>query len=450
MKIRRHRNLSFFTAAITAIALSGAVIAQDDESIEGLYQKAVEENMSGKPTEASQTFDKLFDLAGGTETLFEDYGAQAGGFFFDYGLTLLPQQRWDDAKAAFTVCVQADEIAERVESPIDSTNARKSLATFQLGFCEAQLGNHEEALKLYDEYMASNPPAQEQEQIYSTYKLRYGATLMKLGRNDEGIASIQELFDNKEEKGIPTQFLVQGLLELGLSWVEQAEAAGGDVVIIERISNAAHAFLDQNQLMLSLSPLDKFRFGFYDRLRVLGFEASKVGLYPLALRLFTMVPTLEDVKEDINLGLARLPLGAGTPSQYQQLIDRIAAMEQAEFHPDAETLRLVATSYDRMGNSRAARAVYWHLASQFPDAPAAARAEILHEASRLSSILGDYSGAQYFGEAFNREAPEDHPLKNNVSSFMLQSLFAARDYDQVQSIAERVRERYDAEAPERE
>ncbi|MDF2375799.1 MAG: tetratricopeptide repeat protein [Verrucomicrobiales bacterium] len=450
MKILRNRKLSYFTAVFAAAALTGLISAQDDESIEGLYQTAVEQNMSGKPAEASATFEKLFDLAGGTETLFEDYGAQAGGFFFDYGLTLLPQQRWEDARAAFTTCIQADEIAERVETPINSTNARKSLATFQLGFCEAQLGNHEEALKLYDEYMASNPPAAELEQIYSTYKLRYGATLMKLGRNDEGIASIQELFDNKEDKGIPTQFLVQGLLELGLSWVEQAEAAGGDGVAIEKISNSANAFLDENESMLALSPLDKFRFGFYDRLRVLGFEASKVGLYPLALRLFTMVPTLEDVKEDINLGLARLPLGAGIPSQYQQLLDRIEAMENVEFHPDAETLRLVATCYDRMGNSRAARVVYWHLASQFPDAPAAARGEILHEASRLSSILGDYSGARYFGEAFNREVPENHPLKNNVASFMLQSLFAAKDYDQVKSIAERVRERYEPGAPERE
>ncbi|MDF1657796.1 MAG: tetratricopeptide repeat protein [Verrucomicrobiales bacterium] len=450
MKIRPHRNFSYLIAVFAATALTGAALAQDDDSIEGLYQKAVEQNMSGNPVEASKTFNKLFELAGGTETLFEDYGAQAGGFFFDYGLTLLPQQRWDDAKAAFEVCVQAEEIAERVETPINSKNARKSLATFQLGFCEAQLGNHEEALKLYDEYVASSPPAAEQEQIYSTFQLRYGATLMKLGRSDEGIASIQELFNRKEEKGIPTQFLVQGLLELGLSWVEQAEASGGDGVVIEKVSDSAHAFLDQNELMLSLSPLDKYRFGFYDRLRVLGFEASKVGLYPLAIRLFAMVPTLEDVKSDINLALGRLPFGAGIPSQYQQLLERIEKMEQAEFHPDAETLRLVATCYDRMGNSRAARVVYWHLASQFPDAPQNARGEILHEASRLSSILGDYSGARYFGEAFNREIPEENPLRNNVSSFMLQSLFAAKDYDQVKSIAERVRERYDAGAAERE
>ncbi|MEM6278255.1 MAG: tetratricopeptide repeat protein [Verrucomicrobiota bacterium] len=450
MKIRRNWNF-FLTLAAAAVGLAtGTIVGQDDESIEGLYQKAVEQNMSGQIAEASATFEKLFSLVGNEEVLFEDYGSQAGGFFFDYGLTLLPQQRWEDARKAFKTCVDSDEIAERVESPIQSENARKSLAMFQLGYCEAQLGNHEEALKLYDAYMESGPSAQEIEQVYSTFKLRYGTSLMKVGRDAEGIASIQELFDTREENNVPPQALVSGLLQLGLSWVEKASAASGDEVAIERISDAANAFLDQNQAMLSLSPLDKYRFGFYDQLRVLGFEASKVGLYPFSLRLFAMVPTLQDVKEDIDLALARLPLGSGVPSQYQQLIDRIAVAEQAEFHPDAETLRLVATCYDRIGNARAARVVYWHLASQYPDIDVTARGEILHEASRLSSILGDYSAAQYFGEVFNQEVPEDNPLKNNVSSFMLQSLFAAEDYDQVISIAEQVRERYEPGAPERE
>ncbi len=44
-----------------------------------------------------------------------------------------------------------------MESPIKSTNKRENLAKFQLGFCEAQLGNHAEAIKLYDEYLASKP-----------------------------------------------------------------------------------------------------------------------------------------------------------------------------------------------------------------------------------------------------------------------------------------------------
>ena len=71
------------TLALVAV---NPVYSQDEEdaSVEGLYRKAVEQNMSGQSEEASKTFERLFDLSGGLETLFEDYGAQAGGIIFDY------------------------------------------------------------------------------------------------------------------------------------------------------------------------------------------------------------------------------------------------------------------------------------------------------------------------------------------------------------------------------
>lgn len=444
---------AFFSALFLAAVsiFSPPVSAQEEDvSLEALYQKAGELSMAGQFEEASSTFEKMFDLSGGMETLFEDYGAQAGGFYFDYGMTLLPQQKWSEAKEAFLTCVNAADIAESVESPVKSQNPRANLAKFQLGFCEAQLGNPGEAIRLYDEYINANPPQDELQQIYASFKLRYGAALMKLGRVDEGVAAIQELFDNASARSIPPQFLVQGVLELGLAWVEQANAAGvDDPAALEKVAERAHDFLDANREMLALSPLDQFRFGFVDRLRKLGFESTKAGLYSVALRYFALMPTLEDVRKDINLALTRLPPGAGVPSQYQQLLDRIDQLEQAEMHPDAETLRLVANCWERMGNIRAPRAIYWHLVENV-EAPEKARGELLHEAARLSSLLADFPAAQYFGETFMAEMPEDHPLRNNVSTFMLQSLFTSGQYEQVISISERVRERYQAGDAQRE
>lgn len=446
---------SFLISALVGTLVCGSQLGhgqdeEEDVSVEALYRKAVEFNMNGNPAEASKTFERMFDLSGGKDTIFEDYGAQAGGFYFDYGLTLLPQQRWADAKEAFSTCVQAEEIAKKVESPITSRNPRENLAKFQLGFCEAQLGNHEEAIKLYDEYLASEPAPAELQQVYASFKLRYGASLMKLDRVDEGIANVQELFDNREKRNISPQFLVQGMLELGLALIEKANANPADAAAIEKISQQAHAFLDQNSDAIKLSPLDQFRFGFVDRLRKLGLESTKAGLYTVALRYFAFAPTLEDVKQDINLGLARLPVGSGVPSQYQQLIDRIAEYEKAPIHPDAETLRLISNCYEKLGNRRASRAIYWNLAEQQPDAPKELRAEILHEAARLSSLLGDYSAAQYFGEKFMTEMPKEHPLRNNVSTFMLQSLFTSQEYEKVIEISERVRERFELGADQRE
>lgn len=427
-----------------------ASVAQEDESFEALYQKAGELSVSGDYVEASKVFEKLIDLSGGMETLFEDYGAAAGGIFFDYGMTLLPQNRFEDAHEAFKTCVEADEIAERVETPINTTNQRKNLGKFQLGFCEASLGNHEEALKLYDEYLASDPDPGELAQVRNSFKLRYGKSQMALGRFEEGVATVQELFDNRDEWNVQPPFLMQGVLELGVAWAEQAAAAKDDEAAIERIEETAHAFLDKNGDFIRLSPFDQFRHGFVDRLRKLAIDSTRARMYPLALRYLSYVPTTSEIRHDIELGLARLPVGAGIPSGYQQLLTQLDAREAAEIHPDVESLQLMAKCYQGMGNLHAPRVLYWHLAEHYPDMNPTLRAEILHEASRISSQLGDYSAAQYFGEKFMAEMPEDHELRNNVSTFMLQSLFTSGNYEEVIRVSERVRDQYDAGDTRRE
>lgn len=445
-----HRTILALPLMVGFCLLPSVSVAQDDDSFEALYQKAGELSVSGNYVEASRTFEKLIDLSGGMETLFEDYGGAAGGVFFDYGMTLLPQGRFEEAREAFKTSVEAAEIAKRVETPIITANKRTNLSKFQLGFCEASLGNHEEAIRLYDEYLAGNPDPAELAQVRNSFKLRYGKSLMSLGRTEEGVASVQELFDNREEWDVQPPFLMQGVLELGTTWAEQAEAAKSDDVAVERIEDAAHTFLDKNGDFIHLSPFDQFRFGFVDRLRKLAFDSTRARMYSLALRYLSFVPTTAEIREDVELAVARLPIGAGVPSGYQQLLDQVEAREKAPVHPDFETLQLVAKCYQGMGNIRAPREVYWHLVEQFPDVDPKVRGEVLHEAARFSSLLGDYSAAQYFGEKFMKEMPEDNELRNNVSTFMLQSLFTSGNYDEVIRISERVRERYDPGSSERE
>ena len=437
-------------SCIALLLVSVQLPAQDeDESVEALYRKAVDFNASGDPVNASKTFERLFELVK-PDLLLEDYGPQAGGMFFDYAMTLIPQKRWDDAKEWFKRCVDAKEEAKRVQSPIDNTNPRESLAKFQLGFVEAQLQNHEEALRLYDLYLASNPPAQELAQVRNSFKLRYGTSQIKLGKTAEGIATVQELFNNREDWKVKPPFLMQGILELGMGWVDEAIRDGADPKKLESIEAQAHAFLDRNLEFVTVEPFDSFRFGFLDRFRKLGYECTKSGLYSLGLRFFANCATLEQVKEDINLRLARLPIGAGVPSAYQQFINQVEEREKVPMHPDAETLRLVATCYERMGNLLVPRNIYWQIAQDYPDLELDKRAEILHEAARFSAMMTDYSTAQYFGEIFIAEMPEDHPLRDNVSTFMLQSLFTTGQYDTVIKVCEKVRERYELGDEKRE
>ena len=152
----------------------------------------------------------------------------------------------------------------------------------------------------------------------------------------------------------------------------------------------------------------------------------------------------------MNLKLAELPIGAGVPSGFQQILDKLKEMESAPFHPDAEILRLTATCYEQLGNLRAPRAIYWYLAEHFPGVEQEKRGEILHEAARYSSMVTDYPAAQYFGEKFMAEMPEDHKLRNNVATFMLQSLFTSRQYDLVIDVCEKVRAQHELGSEQRE
>ncbi len=438
--------------AAALVAAPIASFAQDEEedvSFEGLYRKAGEQVIAGQHAEAAATFEKLIDLSNGWETIVEDYGAGAGGLMFDYGLTLLQTQRWTDAEAAFEKCIGAKKLADEI-SVIKNENPRANLALFQLGFCKAQMGDHAEALKLYDQYMGTNPPQSEKAQVWTGYKLRYGTSQMKSGQMDAGIATIQELFDNRTEWKVTPAFLVQGLLEIGGVWNQQAQDAGADTKKKNLIEDQAIAWMDKNGNFLDLQPFDQMRYGFIDRLKPLALKAASSGLYSLALRYLSYMPTTQELKDDINARVAMLGRVSGMPPAYKQRLDQIEAREKAEVPPDVEVLRLMAICYERLGNRMAPRTIYWHLASKYPALPTSSRAEVLHEAAKFSAEMGDYSSAQFFGETFMSEMPEDHPLRNNVSTFMIQSLFTSGDYETVIKIAEDVRERYDAGDSKRE
>ena len=430
-----------------AISLAG-VSAQDEEedvSVETLYRTAANLAIEGKFAEAIEKYEKLFDLAG--EFLCEDYGPQAGGIVFDYGSALLQLQEWEKARDAFERCHTFKE-KECEGSRVENENTRETLALFQWGFCEAQLGNHERALELYDQYLEktkTNPT--ELTKIRNAFKLRRGASLVKVGRLDEGAAEIEELFDRREEWQVTPQFLMQGLLELGLGWIEQARKAPSPEVAAQ-LEAQAHLFLDENAAVLDVSPVDKFRFGFVERLKKLGFDSSEAGLHTLALRFFSMVPTLEEVDYDIQRRIQVLP-GQAVPAAYQQLIDQVKALREQAMPPDVEMLRLVARSYESLGNTQAPREIYRHLVEAYPDLEPERRAEILHEAARFSTMMGDYASAQYFGEIFMAELPE-HKLRDNVAVFMLQSLFSSQQFEEVIRISEIVRDRFELGNEQRE
>src|SRR5690606_32912650 len=171
---------------------------------------------------------------------------------------------------------------------------------------------------------------------------------------------------------------------------------------------------------LEVRPFDQAHYGFVQRLKKLGFEAAQAGLHVLALRYYSMIPTTEDILADVKTRVLTMPERTATPAVYLDAIKKYEEELKKPDQADLELLRLVSASYEKLGNRTACRAIYTFLAENYPKSKA--RPEILHEAARFSTLVGDYSSAQYYGDKFMKEFP-DHRLENNVATFMLQSLF---------------------------
>ena len=430
-------------AALAFASWSAApVSAQDaaeDEDFEALYFKSSDLMRENKFEEAKVMLEKAIASVG--DFGWEDYGKGFGGVFFDYGTCLLRLNMFEDARDAFKAFSESDELAK--DSKIGSTNKRKNIALFEWGFCEDKLGNPEKALELYQQYIDSMPDETELMMVRSALALRMGSAYLHSGNLEAGTAKIQEIFENKNEWRVGAEFLMQGLLELGLGWIDQAVANPGQAT---EIAKSAHMFLDEHEASLQLSAFDKQRFGMIERLRKLGYDSNNSGMSTLALRYYSMIPTTKQVLDDLKMRASTY--GDNVPAVYTELIGNEEAKLASADPPQVELLRLTASAWDRLGNRHAARAIYAHLAQNFPESKS--RAEILHEAARFSTMVADYSSAQYYGDQFMASMPEDHKLRNNVATFMLQSLFTARKYDLVMEIATKVRERYDIGTAERD
>ncbi len=436
-----------FAAGITILLLTAGGMsqsfAQEDDSLEGLYLAASEKAQAGDFKGAIPIFEQAIKTYGSVG--MEDYGPGFGGIYFDYGTALLQLFQWEAARNAFKTCAEDypnPKTGEKKISKIDSKNKREKLSLFQWGYCEQQLKNPAEALKLYQRYLSSKPDPKELATVRNVYSLRKGGALIAVGMVDEGELEIRKLFENQAKWKVAPQFLMQGLLELSLGWIDQSSKLGKEI-----INRKAHDFLNKYSSLLTVQPFDQARFGFGQRLKKLGFESAQAGLHTLALRYYSMIPTADDILADVKMRALTLPQGAAVPAVYATAIKKYEDELKKPDQADLELMRLVSASYEKLGNRMASRAIYTYLAENYLKSKA--RPEILHEAARFSTLLGDYSSAQYYGDKFMKEFP-DHRLENNVATFMLQSLFTAREYNTVMDVCEKVRKKYEPGDPARE
>lgn len=428
-------------------ALIQGGLAQD---LQEMYGKASSLAQEGKYSEAAAAYAAAIKDHG--EFAWEDYGPTFGGLYYDYGVCLLQLESYQEAAQAFRDCHEKyppnSKIpygARKKSAKVDSPNMRWELAIFQLGYALQMMEDYEGALAQYQKFIDLKPDSMVLKQVYAALVLRRAKCLISLGKLEEGRKEVTLIFENAGKFQASGQILFQGMLDLALGWVQEASKGGDRLELTAR----GNEFLDKYGSYFDLSPYEKYRLGFVDRLRRLGLQAQQAGLNLLALRIFAMAPTTQAVVGDMKARAAQMS-GTGRT----KLEQTIAALEKGLQAPDPaelETLRVIAAAWEGLGNSRAGYLINRFLVERYPSS--AVMPQMLHEASRHAFNLANPRAAQYFGELYmekHGDAEDGDKLLGNVSAFMLQSLFRTRQYELCVETAGKLREKFQEGDPARD
>ncbi len=417
------------------------------QDLQELYFKASQLAQERKFGEALQVYDQAVDLL--AEFAWEDYGPVFGGIYYDKGLCHLQLGQFAEAAVAFKAShedfppnAKVPYGSRQQASKVASPNMRWEIAVFQWGFAVQQLEDYDKALELYDKFLALEPDPAILRPIYSAFVLRKGKCLINTGKLDEGVAMLTDMFENPGKYGATGQALFQAMLDIALGW---ADAAKEQEDQRDRLAAEANAFFDKYSKLFAIPPYDKARLGFVDRLRLIGYRAQQAGLNLMAIRVFSMVPSTHAILDDLEARAAQS--GGAARAAWDDVISQYRTKLESSDPPDVESLRLVAAAWEGLGNRHAGYVINRHLAERYPDSENAP--QILHETVRFAFALGDANASQYFGEEFMQRFPQ-HELRDNVATFMLQSLFRNGKYEMCLELAGRIRNEFPEGDPKRE
>ena len=302
-----------FLALMVSALLIGAPLAQAQEEGGGdigtLYNKSVQQMNAQNWEEALKITDKI--IADFGEFAYEDYGAMFGGIHYNRGIALVRLKEYGEAAKAFQISHEQfpNKKPEDKKSAPDSINPYEKTAVFQWALCLQLEQQYEEAIKLYEKFLALNPPREELQA--GAYFVNLGICQANVGRLDEATASIERVFDNQVAYGVPVSSLLQGFVQLGGAWVRIAATN-------PEVRDSAHAFMDKYMVRLRMDPFDMLK---YNTLVVkLAQEAVEAKEFGLAIRFYSLFAGTSDAISDLYI---RSVDYGGVTAKLQEEIDRL-------------------------------------------------------------------------------------------------------------------------------
>lgn len=429
--------LFFFLLCLVPFGLQ----AQD---LQTTSQKASEAYRAGRYQEAQALFKHIVDThAEKAKTL---YGPRFGFFFFRKGMCELrlasqaQQQRkkdqmkkWFDlAASSFKACYK--DFPNGAKNMPESTNVAW-MASLQY-WAEACMGSEQygEALTHYEEFLKKRDKTKQTEQLRPTagdfqINLAICNFLKEKPNISTGVRYFEKALKSKEILKTSSSAIVNGFLAFSNAVIEQKKEK--DLV----------DFLARNK---SLIVMDTYRmYRFIPTFLNLANKAIREEMYQAAFALYSLIPSSNEVAEDMQSIIASLPQRKGIRDGNELIyIDRInqqltsLQMQIKKGNPyDVNILMALSFLHNQVNNQRGVYGALQQIEENYPKNTS--REANLYNLVRVSSLIGEIFKTEHYGQRFLKIYPNSK-YAPEVRRMMLSSLFFGGEYEKCLEVAESV------------
>ncbi len=427
----------FITTLIATVAMFGTVKAQN---LQALLSNANTAHKQGDYAACHGILTRVTEKFGKRAPML--YGPKFGVVYYRKGLCELKlagiakrarqsadSKKWFEAAAtSFEACYTKFPNGAANMPPTKNTAHKQALQRW----AETQMGikNYDEALRLYEKYLAERDPKQDKLQPSIggfSINLAIGNFLKTEPNIDEGIGKFEQALVNKDKWRTSDAGIIAAFLALSQAVVKQDK------------ESAMVDFLNKNRADLTLEPYQMYEFSplFFK----LAANALEVDMNVAALNLYSMIPSSELILQDIQMRINQLPGRRG-------IVDGNNTIEVARLTKDLESLKAKISSgdpddvgiltamcflHDKVGNQRGVYGGLQTLERYY--SKSSKRETNLYNLVRVSSLIGHIMETEKYGKIFLDTFPESDKAEG-VRRMMLISLFFAGEYEKCLEIAE--------------
>ncbi|MGJ8676771.1 MAG: tetratricopeptide repeat protein [Akkermansiaceae bacterium] len=389
------------------------------EKCQSIFAKIVTEHGSNAMAEWGPKFGNIYYSKGVCELGLAQIAKRAKD---DAGF-----KKWSlEASKSLQACYK--DFPNDAESKKKSTNTRHKMSLQRWAEAQMNLENYDEAAKLYGQFLAERGA---RDQFYPTP----GGFYVSIA-NANFKLSTPNLEDGMKylEKAISDQ----GNMETSESFFKRGFLAMSDAVIETENEKVMLDFLERNRSSIILSP-----YRMYERTPLflkLAADAINAEMYTAALKLYSFVPSTENVIQDTKAKMAQFPNRDGVigndfivkKSELEKNLAEIQAKVKSNDPVEVSVLISMSFLNQMAGNNNGVYAALKLLEEKYPKSKK--RESNLFNLIRVAPLVGRSAESAAYAEKFMNDFPESEKI-SQVREILLTGLFFKGEYEASLAIA---------------